>query len=150
MVVIVGGAECLSRRRCVGGGSTAPVQSALDLGADWHVSQVVLATLVLAPLRSIPTAITGVRFGMAGRGAALVSETFNSNTINLAAGVIVPAMFVAFAPATTTSISRSDRVGRDDRHLHDVAGAATRTPAAQGGLLVALYACFVAVQLASA
>ena len=64
-------------------GSAAMVQLALDLGANWHVSQTVLATLVLAPLTSVPNAITAVRLGMAGRGAALVSETFNSNTINL-------------------------------------------------------------------
>jgi cation:H+ antiporter len=42
-----------------------------------------------------------VRLGLARRGAALVSETTNSNTINLFAGVVLPALFVGVARATT-------------------------------------------------
>jgi cation:H+ antiporter len=63
---------------------------------------VLLGVLVLAPLTSIPNAITGVRLGLAGRGAALVSETLNSNTINLGIGVLVPALFTTFGVLTTT------------------------------------------------
>jgi hypothetical protein len=33
---------------------------------------------------------------LAGRGAALVGEMFNSNTINLAVDVIAPSLFVTF------------------------------------------------------
>ena len=39
--------------------------------------------------------------GRAGRGAALVGETFNSNTINLAAGVIIPSLFVTLTDVGT-------------------------------------------------
>ena len=42
-----------------------------------------------------------VRLGRAGRGAALVGETFNSNTINLAAGVILPSLFVTLTDVGT-------------------------------------------------
>ncbi|HEX4283057.1 MAG TPA: hypothetical protein VHZ27_19965, partial [Solirubrobacteraceae bacterium] len=69
---------------------------------SWHVSHAVLGVLILGPLTSIPNALTATRLGRAGRGAALVGETFNSNTINLAFGVIVPSLFVTFAAATTT------------------------------------------------
>jgi Ca2+/Na+ antiporter len=61
----------------------------------------VLGVLVLAPLTSIPNALTGVRLGVAGRSSALVGETFNSNTINLAGGVIVPALFTGIAVTGT-------------------------------------------------
>src|SRR5205807_9932062 len=83
-------------------GSAGMVQSALDLGGRWGVSRAVLGVLVLAPLTSLPNALTGVRLGLAGRSAALVGETFNSNTINLAAGVIVPSLFVTLGAISAT------------------------------------------------
>jgi cation:H+ antiporter len=83
------------------GGSAGMVQSALSLAGDWHIPNVVLGFLILGPLTSIPNALTAIRLGLAGRGAALVGETFNSNTINLAFGVIVPSLFVMFAAVST-------------------------------------------------
>ncbi len=82
-------------------GSAGMVETALVLGGDWHVSNSVLGVLILAPLTSIPNAATAIRLGLARRGAALVGETFNSNTINLAAGVVVPSLFVTFAAIST-------------------------------------------------
>jgi cation:H+ antiporter len=82
-------------------GSAGMVQTALTLAGDWHISTTVLGVLILGPLTSLPNAATAVRLGLAGRGAALVGETFNSNTINLAAGVIVPSLFVTLAAVTT-------------------------------------------------
>lgn len=82
-------------------GSAGMVQTALTLAGDWHISSAVLGVLILGPLTSIPNAATAVRLGLAGRGAALVGETFNSNTINLGAGVIVPSLFVTLGAAGT-------------------------------------------------
>jgi cation:H+ antiporter len=78
-------------------GSAGMVETALTLGKDWHIPNSVLGVLILAPLTSLPNALTAIRLGLAGRGAALVGETFNSNSINLAVGVIVPSLFVTFA-----------------------------------------------------
>lgn len=75
-------------------GSAGMVQAALTLGARWGISTAILGTLILAPLTSLPNAITAIRLGLARRGTALLAETFNSNSINLAAGVIVPSLFV--------------------------------------------------------
>ncbi|HEY4826582.1 MAG TPA: hypothetical protein VIH85_07430 [Solirubrobacteraceae bacterium] len=82
-------------------GSAGMVETALTLAGDWHIPNTVLGVLVLGPLTSLPNAATAVRLGLAGRGAALVGETFNSNTINLAAGVIVPSLFVTLAAVAT-------------------------------------------------
>ena len=130
-------------------GSAAMVQLALDLGANWHVSQTVLATLVLAPLTSVPNAITAVRLGMAGRGAALVSETFNSNTINLGAGIVVPALFAAYASLT-------EPASLDVIWLLVMTIVCTALLAAPHGLrrpgaacMMMLYACFVLLQIVS-
>jgi cation:H+ antiporter len=84
-------------------GSFGMVQAALSLGADWHIANAVLGVLILAPLTSLPNAATAIRLGLAGRGAALVGETFNSNSINLAVGVIGPALFVTFSALTNVA-----------------------------------------------
>jgi cation:H+ antiporter len=78
-------------------GSVGMVASATDLADRWGVSEAVVGLLVLATLTSLPNAYTAVRLGMVGRSSALVSETLNSNTINLVGGLIVPAMVVSLA-----------------------------------------------------
>jgi cation:H+ antiporter len=86
-------------------GSFGMVQAAVALGGHWGVSGTLIGVLVLGPLTSIPNAMTGVRLGLGRRGAALVSETLNSNTINLVAGVMIPALLI-----TVTASSTLDRV----------------------------------------
>jgi cation:H+ antiporter len=82
-------------------GSVGMVQTALSLAGHWHISHAILGVLILGPLTSIPNAATAVRLGLGGRGAALVGETFNSNTINLGAGVVLPSLFVTLAEIST-------------------------------------------------
>ncbi|HEY2767131.1 MAG TPA: hypothetical protein VGI76_02670 [Solirubrobacteraceae bacterium] len=82
-------------------GSFGMVEAAVTLGGHWGVSGALVGVLALGPLTSLPNAMTGVRLGLARRGAALVSETLNSNTINLAGGVLVPALFVTVASSST-------------------------------------------------
>lgn len=75
-------------------GSVGMVHTGLRLGHAAGLSDVLVGVLVLAVVTSIPNAYTGVRLGRAGRGSALVSETMNSNTINLVGGLAIPALFV--------------------------------------------------------
>ena len=75
-------------------GSVGMVHAGLKIGHTVGLSNVLIGTLVLAVVTSIPNAYTGVRLGLARRGSALVSETLNSNTINLAGGLAIPALFV--------------------------------------------------------
>ena len=84
------------------GGSFGMVQAALALGTRWGLAPGLVGALILGPLTSLPNALTGVRLGMARRGAALVTEAFNSNTINLVAGVAVPSLFVSLTSHSTT------------------------------------------------
>jgi cation:H+ antiporter len=86
-------------------GSFGMVEAALSLGQQWAIAPALVGALVLGPLTSLPNALTGLRLGLAGRGAALVAEAFNSNTINLVAGVAIPGLFV-----TLTTHSASARV----------------------------------------
>jgi cation:H+ antiporter len=129
--------------------SAGMVQAALALGDHWHISRAALGILVLAPLTSIPNAITGVRLGLAARSTALVGELFNSNTINLGGGVIVPSLFVTLGTLTATAkVQLAWLVGMTAATLLLLA---RRRGMGSGGawLLIALYGGFVAVQLAS-
>ena len=75
-------------------GSSLMVAMALPLGDRWHVSRAVQGTVVLAALTSLPNAYAAVRLALRQNGPAVVSEAFNSNTLNLVAGISVPALFL--------------------------------------------------------
>lgn len=131
-------------------GATGMVRSALVLGDHWHIPKAIIGVLILAPITSLPDAFTAIRLAISHRGAAVVSETFGSNTINLAAGVLLPALIVGLAPGsgevyfdlasllvmTSLTILLLGRPGGMGRR--------------GGALLIALYAVFVAVQVALA
>jgi cation:H+ antiporter len=80
-------------------GSIGMVRAATDLGDAWGVSDVIVGTLVLAALTSLPNALTAVRLALRGRGAATVSEAFNSNTLNVLAGIALPALILSLGTA---------------------------------------------------
>jgi cation:H+ antiporter len=128
--------------------SAGMVEAALTLGDRWGISRALLAVLILAPLTSLPNAFTGVRLGLARRGAALVGETFSSNTINLAAGVIVPGLFTTLlATDTTAKLQLVWLIA-----MTTVALAALARPRGFGraaaASMLTMYAGFVALQLA--
>ena len=70
--------------------SVGLVRSALVLGEDLGISKTVLGTLVLAPLTGLPNLVTAIGLAKKGRGSAVVVETFNSNSLNVVAGVLLP------------------------------------------------------------
>ena len=127
-------------------GSIGMVQAALALGDRWGIRQALVGVLVLGPLTSLPNALTGVRLGLARRGAALVTEALNSNSINLVAGVAVPSLFVTLAAR-----SRIDRL--DLVLLAATTAAVLGLLAMRGGvrrlggaIVILLYAVFVLVE----
>lgn len=71
-------------------GSIALVGSAVTLGRRWGVASVLTGVVALAAATSLPNAYAAVRLAMDGRGTAVVSATFNSNTLNLVAGIAIP------------------------------------------------------------
>jgi cation:H+ antiporter len=74
------------------GGSSGMVSAALALAGTWHVPRSLVGALALAGLTSLPNAYAAARLARRGHGAAVVSETLNSNTINLVAGLALPAL----------------------------------------------------------
>ena len=83
--------------------SIGMVRSAAVLGERWGLSQVVIGALVLATLTGIPNVIAAIRLAIQGRGSAVVSETFNSNSLNLIVGAYVPTLFLTSGALSPTA-----------------------------------------------
>jgi len=79
--------------------SVGMVETATDLGRRWGVTDIVVGTLVLASLTSLPNLLTAVRLALHGRGSAVVSEAFNSNSLNVVAGIAVPGLALSLGTA---------------------------------------------------
>lgn len=124
-------------------GSIGLIHYATILGRGW-LPEAVLGTFVLASLTGLPNSLTAVRLARNGNGAAVITETFNSNTINLLVGLLVPALvFGEGSPKplvildicwlvvmTVTAVVLSARCSKLTRN--------------QGIALIALYVCFIA------
>lgn len=80
------------------------VQAAIVLGGAWGVPHIVLGTLVLATLTGIPNTLTGISLARHHRGAAVVSETLNSNTLNVLSGVALPALVFGLDRMTSQTL----------------------------------------------
>ena len=85
-------------------GSLGMVQAALVLADRWGISDAVVGMVILAWLTSLPNALTAFRLGLSGRGDALVSEALHSNSINMAGGLVLPAVFVPVAGVSATAL----------------------------------------------
>ncbi len=84
--------------------SFSAVDSAVSLGSYWGISEAVLGMLILAALTSVPNVIAAVHLAREGRGAAVVSESLNSNTLNILVGVCLPALLIGFSQPTSAII----------------------------------------------
>jgi cation:H+ antiporter len=89
------------------GGSVVMVTTAVLLGQRWHVPPIISGSVVLAAVTSLPNLYAAVRLGQQGEGATLVSEALNSNTLNLVAGLGLPAVIVATGGLTIGASSSS-------------------------------------------
>jgi cation:H+ antiporter len=129
-------------------GSVGAVRAATDLADRWSLPQALVGVIGLAILTALPNAWTGVRFGLQRRGSALMSETLNSNSINVVAGIAIP-----FALGSLTALSDLDVFNL--AWLFGMTAVALVLFARRGGagrsagaFLVVLYVVFLAVQIA--
>lgn len=77
--------------------SVAIERGASALGTHFDLAGVVIGGLVLAAVTSLPNAVAAVYLARRGRGAAALSVALNSNTINVAAGLLLPATVLGLA-----------------------------------------------------
>jgi Ca2+/Na+ antiporter len=126
------------------GGAYAMVASAQSLGDRWDVSDVLIGTIVLAALTGIPNVIAAVRLALHGRGAACVSESFNSNNANILVGLCVPALVLGLGnPSGIETFAAWAMVGMTALAVAlSFGGGLTRR---EGAAIIALYAGFVVI-----
>lgn len=81
-------------------GSRGIVSATLALTDRFSIPHSIAGTLGIAGLTGIPNAIAAIRLATRGRGAAVVTECFNSNTANLFFGICLPALVVGLGVAS--------------------------------------------------
>jgi cation:H+ antiporter len=69
-------------------------RAASALGTRFAIPQIVVGGLVLAAVTSLPNAVAAVYLAARGRGAATLSIALNSNTLNIALGLLLPATVI--------------------------------------------------------
>ncbi len=77
-------------------------RAASTLGRHFSIPDIVVGTLVLAGVTSLPNAVAAVYLARRGRGAASLSTAMNSNALNTAAGLLLPALILGIGPATAS------------------------------------------------
>jgi cation:H+ antiporter len=128
--------------------SLGAVRSAVWLGGHWGVGHAVIGMLMLAALTSVPNVVAAVKLAREGRGAVVVSESLNSNTLNIVAGLCLPAVVLGFGPPTGTVVFAA--LWLLAMKLVALGAASRRHGLRRGGgiLLVALYLVFAAAIVA--
>jgi Ca2+/Na+ antiporter len=125
-------------------------RAASALGTRLAIPQIVVGGLVLAAVTSLPNAVAAVYLAARGRGAATLSTALNSNTINIALGLLLPATVIGLGrPDGQTTLVTAWYIGLTAVTL----AAAYRDRGIRrdtGVLIIAAYLVFVCSLLVSA
>ena len=131
-------------------GSAVMVATALVLGQRWHVPDVIVGTVALAAITGLPNLYAAVRLALRGDGATVVSEAFNSNTLNLVVGLGLPAVVIGL-PAGVAGVSGSLAwLGGMSVAAIAIATVQRGLTRAGGAVVVLLYAGFLGALLHAA
>ena len=80
--------------------SIGMVRAATSLAESWHISHLVVGTLILATLTGLPNALTALQLARRGHGSAVISEALNSNNVNIVLGLCLPAVLSGMTPSS--------------------------------------------------
>ena len=129
--------------------SIAMERGASSLGAHFAVPQIIVGGLVLAAVTSLPNAVSAIYLARRGRGAATLSTALNSNSLNVTAGLLIPATIVGLAePSGSGLLVAGWYVGLTALTLV-LSYSGHGLGRTSGGLIIAAYALFVALLLAT-
>jgi Ca2+/Na+ antiporter len=129
--------------------SAAMERGASALGSRYNVAEIIIGGLVLAAVTSLPNAVAAVYLADKGRGAAALSTALNSNTINVTAGLLIPATIIGLAkPSGSGLLVAGWYVGLTALTL-TLAYLDRGLRRAAGWLIIAAYLAFVGLLLAT-
>ncbi|HTJ68101.1 MAG TPA: hypothetical protein VL551_11275 [Actinospica sp.] len=80
--------------------STLMESAGTTLGTRFGMADIITGGLVLAIVTSLPNAVAAVYLAARGRGAAVLSTALNSNALNIAVGLLLPAAITGLGPRT--------------------------------------------------
>ena len=87
-------------------------RAASALGSRFAIPEIVVGGLVLAAVTSLPNAVAAVYLAAHGRGAATLSTALNSNTLNIALGLLFPATVIGLGqPTGQTALTAAWYIG---------------------------------------
>ncbi len=128
--------------------SVAMERGATSLGVHFRVPEIIVGGLVLAAVTSLPNAVSAIYLARRGRGAATLSTALNSNSLNVTAGLLIPAVVIGLARSSGSGILVAGwYVGLTALTLV-LAYAGYGLRRAAGGLIIAAYIAFVLALLA--
>jgi Ca2+/Na+ antiporter len=84
--------------------SVAMERAATTLGGHFSVPDIVVGGVVLAAVTSLPNAVAAVYLARRGRGTAMLSTALNSNALNLAVGLLLPAALVGLGETSSREV----------------------------------------------
>ncbi len=79
-------------------------RGATSLGAHFAVPEIIVGGLVLAAVTSLPNAVSAIYLARRGRGAATLSTALNSNSLNVTAGLLIPATLLGVAKPSASGL----------------------------------------------
>lgn len=128
-------------------GSRALVNAAVSLAEQLSIPHSVVGMLGIAALTGIPNAIAALRLAVRGRGSAVESECFNSNTLNLCFGICLPALLVGFGAVSSRTLFALAWLSGMTVIATALLGWRGGLRRAGGAALVLLYVVFAAVMI---
>ena len=129
--------------------SVAMEQGASTLGTHFDIPQIIVGGLVLAAVTSLPNAVSAVYLAQRGRGAAALSTALNSNSLNVLAGLLVPALVIGLAnPSASGTLVAGWYLGLTALTLL-LAYVGRGLGRLSGGVIIVAYVGFVGVLLAT-
>ncbi|HET9060836.1 MAG TPA: hypothetical protein VFN61_13010 [Acidimicrobiales bacterium] len=133
------------------GASVAMEESATVAGQALGWSPVIVGAVVLAAVTSLPNVVAALYLARAGRGAAMLSEAMNSNTMNVLGGLFVPVLIgapVLRGLGAGPTLTAASYLGLSALALA-IAFTCRGMARWAGGALVLLYAAFLAALFAT-
>ncbi len=129
--------------------SVAMERGASSLGMHFGIPEIVVGGLILAAVTSLPNAVSAIYLARRGRGAATLSVALNSNSLNVTAGLLIPAAVIGLAePSGSGLLVAGWYVGLTAVTLM-LAYVGHGLRRSSGGLIIAAYALFVVLLLAT-
>src|SRR5215470_7357809 len=123
-------------------------RAASAIGTRYAVPEIVVGGLVLAAVTSLPNCVAAVYLAARGRGAATLSTALNSNTLNVVAGLLIPAVILGLGPPSGQSVLITVWYAALTAFVLALAYRHRGLSRLAGGLIIAAYAAFTGSVLA--